>query len=101
MKNNKRLNPEIRANQIIEAGLKVASVHGWRAVTREAVALEAQVSPAMVNVRFSTMAQLLRSVMRKAIDDRVLHVVAQGYAAGDPTALKIDDELKRLALSSI
>ena len=101
MKNNKRLNPEVRSQLIIDAGLRVASVHGWRAVTREKVANEAQISPAMINIRFSTMAQLLRSVMRKAIEDKMLHVIAQGYAAGDPTALKIDDELKRLAFSSL
>jgi AcrR family transcriptional regulator len=101
MKNNKRLSPEIRANQIIDAGLKVASVQGWRAVTRDAVAFEAQVSPAMINVRFSTMARLSRAIMRKAIEDEVLQVVAQGYAAGDPTALKIDEDLKRRAFSSL
>lgn len=101
MKNNKRLDPEVRSNLIIEAGLKVASAQGWRAVTREAVAQEAQISPAMVNFRFSTMAQLHRSIMRKAIDSELLHVIAQGYVAGDPTALKIDDELKRRALLSL
>ncbi len=101
MKNNKRMNPETRSEGIIEAGLRLAKAHGWKSLTRDGVATEAGVSFAMVNVRFGTMTQLKRAVMREAIRRRELKVVAQGYVSDDPTALKIDDELKSAALQSL
>ncbi len=101
MKNNKRMNPETRSDEIVAAGLRLAKNNGWKSLTRDGVATEAGVSFAMVNFRFGTMTQLKRAVMREAIRREELRVIAQGYVSDDPTALKIDVELKTRALSSL
>jgi len=99
--NNKRMKPEARSEEIVAAGLRLAKANGWKSLTRDGVATEAGVSFAMVNVRFGTMTQLKRAVMREAIRREELRVIAQGYVSDDPTALKIDSELKTRALQSL
>lgn len=101
MKNNTRMKPEARSEEIVAAGLRIAINRGWKALTRDGVATEAGVSFAMVNFRFGTMTQLKRAVMREAIRREELRVIAQGYVSDDPTASKIDNDLKTRALSSL
>ena len=93
----KRLDPVVRTAELLRTAVEVASVRGWRAMTRECVAVAAGVSPALVSARLGTMDALRRSVMRAAIRQQVVSIVAEGLAVGDPHARKAPDELKRLA----
>lgn len=96
-----RMAPKERKAEILEAALKVATVCGFTTFTRAQVADEAGISPASVNKYFTTMAQLRRDVMRAAVREGSLKLIAQGIVLGDKQALKAPDELKARALASV
>jgi len=98
----KRLRPDDRKQQILTAAIKVASEPGgWAKLTRDAVAKEAGCVASLVSLHFGTMTNFRRSVMRAAIVAEELSVIAQGLAAGDNCAQKVDESLKRKALSTL
>lgn len=93
----RRANPALRKESILDAAMIIAKGRGYRKVTRELVAKAANISPGLVSRYFGTMAQLQRDIIRRAIKDEVLEVVAQGLANGDKHALKASKELKTKA----
>lgn len=96
-----RLDPKVREEKILNAALNVAKVLGYANVTREEVAHEAMVSPALISVRLGTMANFRRKLMRYAVRVECLAVIAQGLAARDPHAQKASPELKQKALATL
>lgn len=95
----KRLKPDDRKGQILQAAIQVASAPGgWSRLTREAVAREASCAEGLVSNYFGTMICFRRTIMRAAIANEVLPVIAQGLASGDTSASKAAPELKRRAL---
>lgn len=97
----KRLNPDVRREEILKAAMIVARRDGYTRMTRQAIAERAGASVGLVSRYFGTMPQLKRAVMRAAVTARDARLVAQGLAAGDPHARKADGELKRAALEAI
>lgn len=83
---------------LLSAALKLAATKGYNRITRDEIAQAAGVSPALVSARLGTMDAMRRSVMRAAIRERVLAVVAQGIVARDKHALAADVELRRQAM---
>jgi AcrR family transcriptional regulator len=97
-----RLRPDNRKEQILDAAVKVASrPGGWSKLTREAVAREAKCADALVSKYFGTMSTFRRTIMRAAIVQADLSVIAQGIAAGDKYAQKVDADLKSRALATL
>lgn len=92
---------KISEEQLLAAALALAAHGGYNRVTREAVATRASVSPAMVNVRFGTMARFERALMRYAIRTKNLCVIAQGLALKNRYALKAPQELRDLAIRNL
>lgn len=88
-------------DEILAVALKLAKQDGYRDVTRERVATQAGISPALVSVRLGTMAQFRRKLMRYAVLKGCLPVIAQGLAAGDRHARNAAPELKQKALASL
>lgn len=87
---------------ILAAAIKVAArPGGWSKLTRDAVAREAQCADGLVSKYFGTMIAFRRSIMRAAIVNEELRVIAQGIAAGDKCAQKADPELKARALTTL
>ena len=98
----KRLHPDDRKQQILNAAIKVAGrPGGWGKMTRDAVAREAGCAEGLVSKYFGTMIAFRRSIMRAAIQARNLAVVAQGLAAGDTNAQKAPPELKAAAVETL
>jgi len=93
-----RLDPAARTAELITVALRVAQATGWRTLTHAAVAAEAGVSQGLVVARLGTKAEMLRSVMRAAVRDGVVPVVAEGLAAGDKHARRADRELRARVL---
>lgn len=89
-----RQHPRDRATDLLHHAVAVAAEHGWENLTREAVAQRAGVSPALVSARLGTMENLRRSVMRAAVRDGVVPVVAQGIARGDKRAMAAGPALR-------
>lgn len=102
MSKRKRINPELRRVEILEAALKLATRKGgWVSLTRSAIAAEAQCSEGLVSVYFGTSVQIKRAVMREAVRTENLQVLAQGIVVGDKQAAKINPTLKLKAIESL
>lgn len=88
--------------RILAAAIKVSTrPGGWAKLTRDQVATEADCAPALVSKHFGTMTEFRRSIMRAALKDEHLSVLAQGIAAGDKVAAKASDELRCRALATL
>ena len=96
-----RMKPADRKNAILDAAVATASKVGFANLRLAQVAQIAECSNALVVQHFATMVQLRRAVMRKAIKDRTLPIIAAGIAIGDPTAAKVPPELRKAALASL
>lgn len=89
--------PDDRARTLLQVALGLAAIRGWRSITRDDIAAVAGVSPALVSARLGTMDALRRSVMRAAVAQRCVPVVAQGLAVKDRQAMRADETLRAAA----
>lgn len=89
-----RLDPKQRTRQLLAAALDLAATAGWAGLTHAGVASRAGVSNGLVVARLGTMSEMRRSVMRAAVAQRVVRVVAEGLAAGDRHARRADEALR-------
>lgn len=96
-----RLHPTVRKELILSEAVTLALKLGYSKVTRQHVADAAGISNGLVNHHFGTMGQLHRDIMRYAVANEVLQVIAQGLAVGDPHAKKATEDLKLRAMTFI
>lgn len=91
---------EHRRTEILRTAMELATQNGYRSIQPSSLAEEAGISRALLHSYFGTKEQLLRAVMRFAVANRVLPVIAQGIANREPQALKapMDVRLEALAL---
>ncbi len=95
-----RLKPEDRREQIMTAAIKLAEQGHYQQITREQIANAAGVSVGLVSAHCGTMANLRRDIMRQAIRDSKVRIIAQGLVAGDTHARKAPTELKQRAMGA-
>lgn len=89
MKRAKRMSPAARKDDILAAAIKLAEGgQNYQRLTRDHIASAAGVAPALVSAYFGTMPNLRRDIMRAAVRDGSLRIIAQGLAAGDTQAKK-------------
>jgi len=89
--------PKNRTRELLAHALLVARDAGLQSMTRQAIADHAGVSEGLVTARLGTMAAIRRDVMRAAVRESCVEVVAQGLALRDPHALKAPADLKARA----
>jgi AcrR family transcriptional regulator len=89
-----------REAHILAAALVVAERHGYHRFTLQQVADEAEVDKTLPLHYFGTMVALRRDVMRAAIKQGVLAIIAQGITLRDRHAQKAPPELRARALQS-
>ena len=87
--------------QIMQAAINLSALHGYDKITRDQVAMTANVSPAIISYYFKTMPQFRRSIMGEAIKQQQLQIIAQGIVNRDPRALNLSDKIKTKAMLSI
>lgn len=90
-----------RTEQLLEAALAVAERDGFSNLRRDAIAAKAGVNGSLVSLRLGTMDAVRRAVMRRAIKERRLSIVAQGLAIKDRHALKAPQDLREKAIASL
>ena len=103
----KVLKPEIRADQILSACIRIIKDHGWNALSRDIIADEAECAAGTVNHVFGTMHFLREEVMKRVVllvesgdhCDELLMVIASGLARGDVNAKKAPKLVKDLAIT--
>lgn len=88
MARTKRLKPEVRKAQILRAALQVAEERHYAYMTRDQIAKRAGVQGTTVQHYLGTMANLRRTVMRVAIQERCYAIIVQGIFAKDARALR-------------
>ena len=93
-----RLNSKARKKQILNAAVSLAVKVGYSNIRRDDVAKNASVSTGLINRYFTTIMQLKNEVMRYAIRNEILQIIAEGIVLKDPQALKVPNELKIRAL---
>lgn len=100
-KKKRRMKPDDRRDLILTAALKLAQEGNYTSITRDEIAYRAGVSVGLVTKYFGTMLQLKRDVMRAAIRNEVLPIIAHGVAIQDSHALKASSELRQRAVASL
>lgn len=101
---NKRYSPTIRREMILRAAVETArKPGGWARLTRQSIALEADVSEGLVSRYLGDMKDARRAIMREAIRNEHLDIIAASVAARDGYAVKkwLPQSLKQKALSSL
>lgn len=86
---------------ILKAALELAAKEGYRNLTREAIAVKADVTPSLISYHLGTMVEMRRHLIREAIRTENLPVLAQAVAMRDKHALKATPELRTAALDSL
>jgi AcrR family transcriptional regulator len=97
----KRLDPTKRKEDILAVAVKRAELLGVANLRRDDIADVAEVARGLVSRYFNTMPQLRRAVMRYAVHNENLSIIAQGLAMRDPEALKASPELRDRAIASL
>lgn len=96
-----RLSPKDRNASILDAALRMARLHGYQRVTRADIAVAAECSEALVSSYLGTMIAVRRAIIRAAIKQKDLVVLAQALAAKDAHAQKAPEELRRAAIAML
>lgn len=101
MKDRTRRPVADRRAELLAAALKLAVKHGYRNVTRAAVAEACNVAESLVPYHFGTRVQFQRTLMRYAIHEGSTAVVAQGLADGNVYARKAPEGLRQAAIAGM
>lgn len=97
----KRVAPQLRKENILSCAIKLAEKVGYTKITATAVAEDAGITHQTVMHYFSTMNQLKTEVMRRAVKENNLRIIAQGLVAGDKHAKKAEQHVKEDALKCL
>lgn len=93
-----RLKPKERHKLILNAAIQLAREKGFENLTRDSIAQAADVSHGLVTYYYNTMKQVRRAVMRAAVKQEILEIIAYGLATANPHALKAPSELRERAI---
>lgn len=96
-----RMTPKERKAAVLDAALITAEKVGFVQMRTCDIAAAAQCGHGTVTLYWGTMPQLRRAVMRAAIKQERLKIIATGLAIGDKDALKAAPELKKAAIASL
>ena len=95
------MNIKERTAYLLAHAVGLAERDGWHTLTHASIAEVAAVSPSLVKVRLGTIESIRRAVMRAAVKQRMPRVVAEGLLAGDKSARKADEPLRRECASRV
>ena len=97
-----RLKPQARAEVILIAAMRIARrPGGWASLTRARIATEARCADSLVTLRLGSMDAIRRTLMKRAIKHEYFDLIAQGLAAGDPSARALSPILKHKAVATM
>ena len=98
--NRRRMSPAARYDEIISAAVRRSIDLGYNKISREDVALAAHCSPALVSQYLGTLTHMRRQIMRAAVTNEVLEVIAQGIVMGDKHAMRALESIRRMAIQN-
>lgn len=98
---SRSINPQHTKAALTQVALRVAVKVGFTNLSQAKVSTAAGCAYGTITARFGTMTALRRDVMRAALAERCLPVIAEGLALRHPTATKAPQELKDAALRTL
>lgn len=98
---SKKMSKKDRRESILEIALTLSEKHHYTTVTRNDISDKGGFAPSLIQYHFGTMNQLRRDIIRLAIKNENLVVIAQGLACKDKHALKAHPELKEKAVKHL
>lgn len=96
-----RLSPDDRRAAILSAAVDLAVREGYRALTRDKVAEEAQTSTGLVSRYFYHMDLLRAAVLDEAVKRHDVRLVTEGLACGDLSIHTVPRKLRIRAAMSL
>lgn len=97
---NRKVDPRVRKETILAAASTLATLAGNLSVSREAVANATGLGEGTISLHFSTMHQLRKEVVRRALANRDVPVLALATGS-DKYRVPLPEDLKALVLSHI
>jgi AcrR family transcriptional regulator len=94
-------NPDFTKKELTRVALQVAERVGFASFRMADVAEAAGCGYGTVTLRFGTVTKLRTSIMRAAVKERCLAVIATGIAMKHPAALGAPKPLKDAALATL
>ncbi len=92
---------KIENERILDSAIHIAKRDGFLNITRENIANHAKVSTGKVTMAYGTMVKLKRAIMRKAIKEEILSIIADGVLTKHPCIQKCDVELRTKAVDTL
>lgn len=99
--NRSRTCPELRREHLLSAAVDISERDGFLNLSRGRLAEAAGVSKSLISHYFGDLVKLRRAVMRVAVKEKRLGIIAQGLATEDAEAKKAPLELRRKAARAI
>ena len=91
----RRIDPDKRKQEILEAAIGQAHKVGYMQMTRDQIAERCAVSRGLITPHYyATMDELRDAVITAAVDRAIVAIVLQGLAARDPIALDAPESLR-------
>ena len=101
VESDQRMTPGDRRRQLMDIALKLSSEHGYKNITVKQISDAAGVGHTLYAHYFGNLNQLRVDVMRAAVKQSILPVIAQGLVVKDPQAMKASPELRARAIESL
>ncbi len=83
----RREKPAVRAQEIMDAAVKLAEVQGYRTVSRGQIADAAECAASLISHYFGDVPALRQAIMREAIEIENIEIILQGLVVKDGLAL--------------
>lgn len=96
-----RMSPLDRRAQILACALDEAKRVGYMNVDRGHISRRLDISRGTITRYFGALPHLRAAIMRAAITQGCVQVVAQGLAARDPLAQAAPERIRQLAIASL
>jgi len=96
-----RKNPENRKKEILEAAIRLSKKIGYSHITRDGVAEKAGVSFALVSFYYGTIEKLKAAVLKEAIGEEIIEIIAQGLVRKDKQTARLPQDLKDKVLQHL
>ena len=77
-----RMNPLARKEQILDTAIELSIEHGYRQLTRRAVAKKIQCTQTLISHYYASIKDLREAVLNTAIEREVLPILAQDLTIG-------------------
>lgn len=96
-----RVHKPLRIDHILNRATKLAQRKSYEQITREEIAEASEISPSVVSFHFGSMGHLRNEILRKAVAEENLKIIAQGLVNNHPVALRAPLRIKRAAAQLI